>query len=626
MPSPESRAPSPDFDPEYIVIGSGAGGGTVAARLAEAGYRVLVLEAGPDPRAAGGGADRTNADDYDVPAFHPFATENPAMRWDFFVRHYSNTAQQQLDPNYRDTWDGKPVDGVLYPRAGALGGCTAHNAMILVCPHDSDWNQLADLTGDRSWRAEHMWGYFQKLENCEYRPRDRVKARLGHNPSRHGFDGWLNTERLVPRAALRDRDLRSTIVDTARAALESRFRVRSLGNSEADPNDWRIATDDTVGIRFTPMTTKNGVRVGTRERLLDVQDRHPELLQIRTNVLVTRILFDTANKAIGVAYLEGERLYRAHHQPGEPLGPERELLASREVIVAGGAFNTPQLLMLSGIGPADTLSRFGIATRVDLSGVGKNLQDRYEVAVTNRMAFDSWSVFDGAEFNNRDPQYREWQDDHEGVYATNGALVAVVLRSSLERPVPDLFCYAILGHFTGYYPTYSSAFAGNPNCLTWVVLKGHTANTAGEVTLRSADPRDMPAINFHYFEEGNDGTAADLQSVVDGIRFVRGLVEPLRREGLLAREETPGEARTSDDDLKRFVRDNAWGHHASCTCPIGDPKHGGVLSPTLKVHGTQGLRVVDASVFPRIPGLFIVSAVYMVGEKAADMIIADAKQ
>ena len=626
MPSPESRAPSPDFDPEYIVIGSGAGGGTVAARLAEAGYRVLVLEAGPDPRAAGGNADRSNADDYDVPAFHPFATENPAMRWDFFVRHYGNTAQQQLDPNYRDTWDGKPVDGVLYPRAGALGGCTAHNAMILVCPHDSDWNQLADVTGDRSWRAEHMWGYFQKLENCEYRPRDRVKARLGHNPSRHGFDGWLNTERLIPRAALRDRDLRSTIVDTARAALESRYRIRALGNSEADPNDWRIATDDTVGIRFTPMTTKNGVRVGTRERLLDVQDRHPELLQIRTNVLVTRILFDAANKAIGVAYLEGERLYRAHHQPGEPLGPERQLLASREVIVAGGAFNTPQLLMLSGIGPADALSRFGIATRVDLSGVGKNLQDRYEVAVTNRMAFDSWSVFEGAEFTNRDPQYREWREDHEGVYATNGALVAVVLRSSLERPVPDLFCYAILGHFTGYFPTYSSAFAGNPNCLTWVVLKGHTANTAGEVTLRSADPRDMPAINFHYFEEGNDGTAADLQSVVDGIRFVRGLVEPLRREGLLAREETPGEARTSDDDLKRFVRDNAWGHHASCTCPIGDPNHGGVLTPTLKVHGTQGLRVVDASVFPRIPGLFIVSAVYMVGEKAADMIIADAKQ
>jgi choline dehydrogenase-like flavoprotein len=355
-----------------------------------------------------------------------------------------------------------------------------------------------------------------------------------------------------------------------------------------------------------------------------VQARHPDRLQIRTNVLVTRILFDAANRATGVAFLEGERLYRAHPSPAEPEGPEREVSASREVILAGGVFNTPQLLMLSGIGPRDTLNQFGITARVDLPGVGRNLQDRYEVSVMNRMAFDSWSVFEGADFTNRDPQYREWADDHEGVYATNGSLLAVVLRSSLERPTPDLFCYAILGHFTGYYPTYSSAFAGNPNCLTWVVLKGHTANTAGDVTLRSADPRDPPAINFRYFEEGNDGTEADLQSVVDGIRFVRSLAEPLRREKLLAREESPGDAVMSDDELKQFVRDTAWGHHASCTCPIGAIEHGGVLTPTLKVHGTEGLRVVDASVFPRIPGLFIVSAVYMVGEKAAEMIIADA--
>jgi choline dehydrogenase len=615
-----------DFDPEYIVIGSGAGGGTVAARLAEAGYRVLVLEAGRDPRTPGGGADRTNADDYDVPAFHPFATENEAMRWDFFVRHYADDAQQRRDPNYRETWNGRPADGVYYPRAGTLGGCTAHNAMILVCPHDSDWNQLADYTGDRSWRAEHMWRYFQKLEHCDYRPRDRVRAKLGINPSRHGFGGWLNTERAVPRVALRDRDLRSAVVDAARAALQSRFRLRSLANSEADPNDWRIATDDSVGIRFTPMTTKDGVRVGTRERLLDVQQRHPDRLRIETDVLVTRILFDDANRAVGVACLDGERLYRADPKPAAGSGAERHILASREVIIAGGVFNTPQLLMLSGIGPRGTLDRFGIPTRVDLPGVGQNLQDRYEVSVMNRMNFDAWSVFRDATFTNRDPQYREWAEDRDGVYATNGALLAVVLRSSLERPVPDLFCYAILGHFTGYYPTYSSALAANRNCLTWVVLKGHTANTAGEVTLRSGDPRDTPAINFRYFDEGNDGTSADLQSVVDGIRFVRGLSEGLRRDGLMAHEELPGDALTTDDQLREFVRDTAWGHHASCTCPMGPREKGGVLSSALTVHGTTGLRVVDASVFPRIPGLFIVSAVYMAAEKGADMIIESARR
>ena len=87
-------------------------------------------------------------DDYDVPAFHALATENDAMRWDFFVRHYTDDARQRQDPNYRDTADGKTVDGILYPRAGVLGGCTAHNAMILVYPQNADWNQIADLTGD----------------------------------------------------------------------------------------------------------------------------------------------------------------------------------------------------------------------------------------------------------------------------------------------------------------------------------------------------------------------------------------------------------------------------------------------------------------------------------------------
>ena len=156
------------------------------------------------------------------------------------------------------------------------------------------------------------------------------------------------------------------------------------------------------------------------------------------------------------------------------------------------------------------------------------------------------------------------------------------------------------------------------------MLKGHTNNTAGTVTLRSSDPRDSPIINFHYFEEGNDSQQQDVKSVVEGVKFVRKAAEGLKRRGLIAKEELPGEAKTSDEALTEFVRDNAWGHHASCTCPIGPIDGGGVLSSDFKVHGTQGLRVVDASVFPRIPGLFIVSAIYMIGEKAADVIAADA--
>jgi choline dehydrogenase-like flavoprotein len=173
---------------------------------------------------------------------------------------------------------------------------------------------------------------------------------------------------------------------------------------------------------------------------------------------------------------------------------------------------------------------------------------------------------------------------------------------------------SLLARFSGYFPGYSALFADHLNYLTWVVLKAHTRNRAGEVTLRSADPRDTPAINFRYFEEGGE---EDLDAVVDGVRFVRRLTARLRKHGLIAEEECPGDACETADDLREFVRTNAWGHHASCSCPIGD-----VLTSDFRVRGTENLRVVDASVFPRIPGFFIVSAIYMIGEKAAEAILA----
>ena len=161
------------------------------------------------------------------------------------------------------------------------------------------------------------------------------------------------------------------------------------------------------------------------------------------------------------------------------------------------------------------------------------------------------------------------------------------------------------------------------NCLTWAVLKAHTNNRAGSVTLRSSDPRDTPQIDFAYFEEGTPDHDEDLNAVVEGLKFVRKLCEPLIRNGLIAREETPGSNLETDDQLRGYVRAHAWGHHASCSCPIGEPEAGGVLDSAFRVHGTQGLRVVDASIFPRIPGFFLACPVYMIGEKAADVILSD---
>jgi len=620
---------------DYVIVGSGAGGGTLAARLVEAGMRVFLLEAGGDTRSG----DARLPDDYDVPAFHAFACENPAISWNFQVRHYADEDQQRRD------WKYRPGQGVLYPRASGLGGCTAHNAMIYVLPHASDWNHIAHLTGDLSWRATHMRRYAYRVEDCRHRPLWRALRYLGIDPTGHGWNGWLRTEKALPIAVLGDDGLLRVLNDTVHSFTSSLptpilSTLRWLRAGMGDPNARRMRPGSFEGLCYTPLSTSEHRRIGTRERLLDVARRHPERLHIELDALASSVLFDADGGACGVAYLKGARLYRAHAVPrseavgeavgeaaGEAAGEERRVLAQREVILCGGAFNTPQLLMLSGIGPAEDLQALGIPVRVDLPGVGRNLQDRYEVAVTHRMS-RPWEVLRGAHFDRDDTLWRRWQTGRVGMYASNGSAIGVVRRSSTAERAgaePDVFLMALLARFEGYVSGFSDWIRDEQDRLTWVVLKAHTLNRAGTVRLRSSDPRDTPLIDFHYFEEGDDQAGEDLHAVVEAIRFVRRMTAPLIEGGWIAEELSPGAAVQGDEALAAYVRDTAWGHHASCSCPIGRPEEGGVVDSAFAVHGVKRLRIVDASVFPRIPGFFVASAVYMVAEKAADTVLHAAR-
>jgi len=613
---------------DYIVVGSGAGGGPVAANLARAGFRVLLLE-------AGGSKDK---DVYRVPAFHASASEDDDISWAFYVRHYANEVQQARDWKF-----DAQRRGVFYPRAAALGGCTLHHAMILVRPHNSDWDAIAELTGDPSWRAHRMRRYFVRLERCEYRRLLRLLYRLLRwNPSGHGFNGWLRTQMADPKLVLGDDQLLEIVWDSARYALKhgrSRLAlwtdrlIRTL-LTRADPNDWRAVKRHRVGVRKVPLSIAGGARTGTRELLLSVQRELPDLLEIRTGALVSRLLFDETapepNRVVGVEYLEGEHLYEADRlHRDSSTGQTRQALAAREVILCGGAFNTPQLLQLSGIGPKDLLQAHGIPVRVDLPGVGANLQDRYEVSVVHRMR-RPFATMEGATMtpDPADPHFRDWQNG-EGIYTTNGSVIGVIDRSRDTQLDPDLFLFALISDFRGYYAGYSERIREARRYLTWTILKAHTRNTAGRVEIRSPDPRVPPAIDFHYFDEASPAPDDDVDAVVDAIQRVRRMALEYRH--MIDAEEVPGPAFEDTDPgrerdkLRAFVRNDAWGHHASCSCRIGadgDPM--AVLDSRFRVRGTNRLRVVDASVFPHIPGLFLVAPVYMIAEKASDDIIADA--
>jgi choline dehydrogenase len=618
--------PARDYD--YVIVGSGAGGGTLAARLAETrAVSVCLLEAGGDP--LWGRADPTLPEDYEVPAFHPFASENPAMSWEVYCRHYADEEQQRRDPKFVE---GK---GIFYPRAATLGGCTAHNAMIFVYPHDSDWDKIAKLTGDPSWSASAMRKYARKIEACHHRPLWRFLAKLGLDWTGHGWDGWLSTELAVPHQAFRDRALVSLVLGAAKTEIFGSpgwlARIWRLIESKADPNDARWIASHREGTCYTPLTTRRHQRSSVRERVLDVARRYPDRLHIMTNALASRVLFDERRlpngdlRATGVEFLEGESLYKSHRYASGSAGTKRIVHARREVVLAGGAFNTPQLLMLSGIGPEADLCARGIEVAVPLEGVGHNLQDRYEVGVVHR-ARQPWSSLRSARFEKGDPLYRRWQKRGRGFYGSNGVALAFTLKSVSSPIDPDLFCIGLLGRFTGYYPGYSREIPKHLDTVSFALLKAHTLNRAGMVSLRSNDPRDPPEIDFRYFEEGSDTAGKDLHAVVQGVEAIRNITRGLVSEGLLYPEDTPGEDVTSRNGrLEQYIRDNAWGHHACGTCAIGPREADGVLSGDFEVHGTRGLRVVDASVFPEIPGFFIASAIFMIAEKAADVMLRDAE-
>lgn len=255
---------------DYIVVGAGPGGGPVAANLARAGFNVAIIEAGLNPKAKNVEAiDPIVKTIYDTPSLFTATSEHPLLSWDFYVNHYDNDEQARKDSKYVE---GK---GILYPRGACLGGSMSHNALVFTYPHDSDFNNIVDITGDDSWDSDKMREYFIRIENCTYCD---VKA------EGHGFEGYVSTS-VVENITY---DLFPVIKDffNAGAVVPSSFYV---GNDLLDVNHPLVAKGDT-GKFVTPMHTKNNKRVTVRDYLIETQEKYPDNLTIITNALATKVV------------------------------------------------------------------------------------------------------------------------------------------------------------------------------------------------------------------------------------------------------------------------------------------------------------------------------------------------
>jgi choline dehydrogenase len=583
---------------EYVVVGSGAGGGPVAVRLAEAGYRTLLLEAGPAdvPEPA-----------YPVPALHLQASAHPAMSWDFYVRHYTDRAA------HGRRWQNGP-GGMLYPRASTVGGCTAHYAQLTMAAEDDDWREAVRVTGDERWNPTAMGRHLRAVLD------------------------WLPIEQVPPTILLKDRTLARIVaaaaveagLPTPRPGHEIDLNSLRVAGLLPDPNDPAHIEAERDGLFLIPQSTKDGRRRGVREYVIDALGRLGDRLTVQTDALVERVVLDpTADgvRASGVSFRHGRYLYRAspRYRADTPW-TRHEVRVTREVVLAGGAFNSPQLLMLSGVGPADELRRHGLPVLLDLPAVGTTLQDRYEMSVVNRYS-NRFGITEGLAFGAPgDPGLARWRSDPlSSVYRSNGIVVGVKLASADGRP--DVFVFGSPSRFEGYEPGFAEKALTDPRHFTWAVLKGWSQNRVGTVRLRSADPTEPPEVNFRYFDDGAGG-GADLDGVLRGLTFARAVN---RRADQLAwfdqaraTEVYPGPGLADGTGpLRDHVRRDAWGHHAACSNPMGRPGDGrSVVDGRLLVHGTTNLRVVDASAFARIPGVFPVVAVFMLAEKAAADILA----
>jgi choline dehydrogenase len=493
----------------------------------------------------------------------------PDYRWDVFI-HMPAALPFPIGSRFYDwCYESEPephMHGrrIFHGRGKVLGGSSSINGMIFQRGNPLDYDHWAREPGMEHWDYAHCLPYFKRMETC-----------LAGADDWRGGDGPLKLERGEAENPLFGAFLE--------AAQQAGYPLTD------DVNGYRQE-----GFARFDRNVHRGRRLSAaRAYLHPVMDR-PNLT-VTTRAHAARVVFDDANRARAVDYIHRGRLRRVR---------------GGEIILCGGAINTPQLLQLSGVGNADELSRVGVRPVHHLPGVGENLQDHLEVYVqyaskqpVSLQPHMAWwrRPFIGA----------QWLFLRSGPGATNHFEAGGFVRTNDEVDRPNLMFHflPIAIRYDGTSPAGGHGYQ--------VHIGPMFSDVRGSVKITSRDPRTYPALRFNYLS-----TERDRQEWVESVRVAREILTQPAFEPYNDGELSPGPTVSTDEEILDWVaRDGETAYHPSCTARMGTDEMSVVDPETMKVHGLEGLRVVDASVMPSITNGNIYAPVMMIAEKAADLIL-----
>ena len=465
-------------------------------------------------------------------------------RWDW---GYETTPQKHLA--------GRRAD---WPRMKGLGGCSSMNAMIYIRGNHGDYDGWRDEYGATGWGFEDVLAYFVRAEN---------NSRLGGRF--HGQDGPLHVE-----DRSHDHELSLAFVEAGVSAGLKRN------------DDFNGAEQEGVGLY--QLTCHRGRRWSVADAYIRPAMGRPNLT-VRTEAFVTRIVLE-GTRAVGVEYVRN--------------GQRHVVRADAEVVLSGGAINSPQLLMLSGIGPGAHLRSLGIDVAVESPGVGANLQD-HPVSGILSYTRDTTDMAESLGLAN----LLRWRARGTGPLSSNVAETGAFFASRDDLELPDVQLHVAP---TGFYD--NGLHEPVRRALTTAVtLVG--VQSRGHVRLRSADPTWHPEIEPGYFDD-----RADLEAMIGGFRRALDVLREAPIARFVDEPWVPATSDPSDDEIVEAIgRLGQTLYHPVATCAMGTVE-GSVVDPELRVHGVDGLRVADASVMPRVPRGNTNAPTIMIGEKAADLV------